>query len=75
MTPFDLATGLRLGPAPVISVNVLADLGLSEADIARYFSIDRDALAKLREMNSLGSNPRLRQAAALAGIPSTRRHA
>jgi hypothetical protein len=28
MTPFDLATGLRLGPAPVISVNVLADLGL-----------------------------------------------
>lgn len=49
MAPRTLPASLRLGPAPVASIRALAELGLSEMEIARYFSIDRKTVASFRD--------------------------
>ena len=38
----------RLGPCPRRAVSALADLGLADAEIARYFLVDPEAIARLR---------------------------
>ena len=45
-------TDLRLGPAPVLSILVLADLGMSDEDIARYFFVGPQLVGRFREMAS-----------------------
>lgn len=49
----DLEIEPRLGPAPALSIATLADLGLSEAMIARYFAIDLGALHNLQRKGRL----------------------
>ena len=40
----------RMGPRPEISVTVLADLGLSDERICRYFGVHRDRVAEIRQL-------------------------
>lgn len=39
----------RLGPFPQVSIKVLADLGLTDTLIARYFAIDTSQVVLLRD--------------------------
>ena len=49
----DLEIDSRLGPAPALSIATLADLGLSDATIARYFAMDLGALHTLQRKDRL----------------------
>ncbi|EHK53262.1 hypothetical protein [Allomesorhizobium alhagi] len=49
----DLEIDSRLGPAPALSIATLADLGLSDAMIARYFAIDLGRLYTLQKRGRL----------------------
>ncbi|SER58966.1 hypothetical protein SAMN04490244_101601 [Tranquillimonas rosea] len=60
----------RLGAYPRSAVEALADLGLSDDEIARYFRVERSRIARLRE-----GRPRIDcGAAALALRPTTPAH-
>lgn len=39
-----------LGPAPKRSLEIFADLGLSDAEIGRYFRIPHEVVTQLREI-------------------------
>jgi hypothetical protein len=45
----DFESDTRLGPAPALSIATLADLGVSDAMIARYFAIDLGRLYTLQK--------------------------
>ena len=49
----DFEIDSRLGPAPALSIATLADLGVSDAMIARYFAIDLGRLYTLQKRSRL----------------------
>lgn len=64
----------RLGPMPLRSVATLADLGLDDGEIARYYRVDRQTIARLRRdgarLSSLGPGEAVRPASGSARLPS-----
>ncbi len=49
--PFE-TTMAKLGPCPEITVAVFSDLGLDDAEIASYFGIPLDTIARFRQPQS-----------------------